>query len=107
MRNETLCAICYNLLNLENVKNTHEGVLRLVPATLLKILLHGCFSRFFKLCKWYQIAERITYRFLIGEKQKPIRSLNTDVRYVISTQSVNQLQYHVIMLNDLPYPKLK
>ena len=29
------------------VKNTHEGMLLLVSATLLKVtLLHGCFSRF-------------------------------------------------------------
>ena len=34
----------------------------LKPATLLKLtLLHGCFSRFFKLYKWYQIAQRTTY----------------------------------------------
>ena len=41
------CAIWYYLYNLKNVKNTHGWVLRLKPATLLKlILLHGCFSRF-------------------------------------------------------------
>ena len=46
------CAICYNLHNLKNVKNTHGGVLILVKcglksATLLKLtLLHECFSRF-------------------------------------------------------------
>ena len=28
--NETLCAICYRLYNLKNVKNTHGGVLPLV-----------------------------------------------------------------------------
>ena len=38
-------AICYHLYNLKNVKNTHGGVLLLV-----------------KLYKWYQIAQRITYR---------------------------------------------
>ena len=39
-----LCAIWYHLYNLENVKNTHEGVLLLVKlqATLLNVtLLHG------------------------------------------------------------------
>ena len=37
-------------------------VTELRPATLLKLtLLHGCFSRFLKLCKWYQIAQRIKY----------------------------------------------
>ena len=35
------------------------------PATLLKVtLLHVCFSRFFKLYKWYQIAQRITDRMV-------------------------------------------
>ena len=50
------------------MKNTNGGVLLLVkllttgfqPATLLKLtLLQGCFSRFFfKLYKWYQIAQK-------------------------------------------------
>ena len=41
------CAIWYHLYNLKDVKNTHGGVLSLVPATLLKsTLLHECFSRF-------------------------------------------------------------
>ena len=34
------CAIWYHLYNLENMKNTHGGVL------VLLTLLHGCFSRF-------------------------------------------------------------
>ena len=46
--------IWYNLYNLENGKNTHGGVLKVK-------LLHGCFSRFLKLYKWYHIVERITY----------------------------------------------
>ena len=41
----------------KNVKNTHGGVLLLV----LKVtLFHGCFH-VFKLYKWYQIAQNITY----------------------------------------------
>ena len=41
------CAIWYYLYNLKNVKNTYGWLLRLKPATLLKlILLHRCFSRF-------------------------------------------------------------
>ena len=41
------CAIWYHLYNFKSVKNTHGGVLLLVPVTLLKVtLLHGCFSRF-------------------------------------------------------------
>ena len=44
--------IWYHLYNLQNVKNTHGGVLLLVklqakPVTLLKVIfLYGCFSRF-------------------------------------------------------------
>ena len=31
-------------------------------ATLLKVTIrHGCFSRFFKLYKWHQIEQNITY----------------------------------------------
>ena len=38
------------------MKNTHGGV------TLLKVtLIHGCFFTFYKLFKWYQIAQCITY----------------------------------------------
>ena len=51
-----LCAIWYHLYNLKNLKNTDGGV---KPATLLKVtLLHRCFSRFFNLYKWYQIAQQ-------------------------------------------------
>ena len=46
-----LCAIRYLLYNLKNAKNTFGGVLvsvKLLSATLLKVLLlRGCFSRFF------------------------------------------------------------
>ena len=43
-----LCTIWYDLYNLENVKNTHGGVLLVVKlqAVLKVTLLHGCFSRF-------------------------------------------------------------
>ena len=37
------CAIWYHLYNLNNVKNTHGGVLILI---LKLTLFHGCFSRF-------------------------------------------------------------
>ena len=45
-------------------------------------LLHGCFPRFFKLYKWYQIAQRITYftkqkiQVFVVDTYK-IKSLNT------------------------------
>ena len=48
----------------KTVKNTHGGMLLLVkkPAVSLKVtLLRGCFY-VFKLCKWYQIAQNITYK---------------------------------------------
>ena len=65
---ELFCALWYHLYNLENVKNTHGGMLKVK-------LLHECFSRFFKLYKWYQIAQRISYdesavRFLVWVKNK-------------------------------------
>ena len=40
------CAILYHLYNLKNVKNTHGGML---------------IFTFFKLYKWYQIAQRTTF----------------------------------------------
>ena len=58
------CAIWYHLYNLYNVKNTHREALLLVvkPVTSLKVtLLHECWSTFFKLYKWYQITQSITY----------------------------------------------
>ena len=46
------CATWNHLYNLKNVKNTYGGVLNTPPLA---------FVTFFKLCKWYQIAQRITY----------------------------------------------
>ena len=49
---ETLCTIWYHLYNLKELQ----------LATLVKVaLLHGCFSRLFKLYKWHQIAQSIMY----------------------------------------------
>ena len=57
------CTIWYYLYNLKNMKKTHGGVLLLVkPATLLKSNTPPwLFFTFFKLRKWYQIAQSITY----------------------------------------------
>ena len=56
------CKIWYRLRNLKNVKNTHGGVLLVVELQVKKVtLLHMYFFRFFKLYKWYQIAQNITY----------------------------------------------
>ena len=61
------CAIWYHLQNLKNVKSTHGGVLILVKLqdkasnfTKINTALWAFFT-FFKLYKWYQIAQRITY----------------------------------------------
>ena len=55
-----LCPIWYNLPNLKNTKNTHGGAL-LKPATCnftkSNIPLR-VFVMFFKLRKWYQIAQK-------------------------------------------------
>ena len=61
------CAIWYHLYNLKNLKNTHWGVLILVKlqasaCNFNKINTPQCvFFAFFKLYKWHQIAQRITY----------------------------------------------
>ena len=64
-----LGAIWYHLYNLKNVKKTHGGVLLLVKLQALSRLLDftksnsppWVFFTLFKLYKWYQIAQRITY----------------------------------------------
>ena len=50
------CAIWYHLYNLKNVKNTHGGVLTLVKLQAKTWV----FFTFFKLYKWYQMAQRTT-----------------------------------------------
>ena len=42
---DTLCAICYHLYNLKNVKNTHGGVLLLVTMQAYN-LQHSCIDVF-------------------------------------------------------------
>ena len=53
------CAIWYHLYNLKNVKNTHGRVLFLVKLQAEHTSM-GVFI-FFKLCKWYQIVQHITF----------------------------------------------
>ena len=53
------CANWYHLYNLKNVENTHGGVLILVKFTKIDTP-PWVFLAFFKLYKWYQIAQRIT-----------------------------------------------
>ena len=57
-------AIRYHLCNLKNVGKTHGGVLLLVKLNFSKsnTPLWVLFT-FFKLYKWYQIAQNIAYVF--------------------------------------------
>ena len=92
------CAIWYHLYNLKNVKNTYGGVL-----ILLKLQASAynfpkintppwVFSTSFKLYKWYQIAQRITYvptnnlliRQGVAELKtiKPIRTRKRSIFYI-------------------------
>ena len=50
------CMIWYHLYNLKNAKKAHWGVLLLNKSDTPP----WAFFTFFELCKWYQIAERIT-----------------------------------------------
>ena len=60
-----LCVIWCNLYNLKNVKNTHGAM-----SLLVKLQAYFTKSnippwvlfKFFKLCKWYQIAQRIALK---------------------------------------------
>ena len=61
-----LCAIWYYLYKLKNVKNTHGGVLLLVKFTKSNTR-PWVFFRFFKLCKWHQIAQSIAIVFVSFE----------------------------------------
>ena len=60
------CTIWYHLYNFKNVNNTNEGVLILVKLqAFTKINTPPwVFFTFFKLYKWYQIAQRITNNIL-------------------------------------------
>ena len=56
-----LCAIWYHLFHLKDVKNTHEGVLLLTKFQPLRVSLRHVFCTFFKLYKWYQIAQSVSF----------------------------------------------
>ena len=68
------CVIWYHFYNLKNAKNTHGGVLLLVKlqAKNPNFTKSGTAPRvlftFFKLYKWYQITQRIT--FILGEEKR-------------------------------------
>ena len=60
-----LCAIWYHLYNLEKAKSTHGGVLLLEKFQVCNFDKSSTppwvFFTFFKLYKWYQIAQRIIF----------------------------------------------
>ena len=82
------CAIWYHLYNLKNVKKNHEGVLLLESNTPPWV-----FFTFFKLYKWHQIAENITYLDFV---------FFVNHRYVIIDITANQkLQFRLLPSNSL------
>ena len=66
------CTIWYHLYNFKNLKNTHGGVLILVKLQATAFTKNNTppwvLLTFFKLYKWYQIAQRIT--LLTSELQR-------------------------------------
>ena len=71
-------AIWYHLHNLKNVKSTHGGVLLLV-----KLQAKSVFFTFFKLYKWYRIAQNITF-YLGKSRKKSYMGNSSDKGYVES-----------------------
>ena len=70
------CVIWYHLYSL-NMNNTNGGNLKVT-------LLHGFFT-FFKLYKWYQIAQRITCSFRASGKIVPAKSqLSSPTEYLLA-----------------------
>ena len=70
-----LCAIWYNLYNLKNVKNTHGWGLLLVKlqaeaSSYKSINSSSKLIRFFKLYKWYQTAQSLSFNNEVYEDQK-------------------------------------
>ena len=68
LKHVTLCVIWHHLYNLKNMRNTYGGVLHLVK---LKAEASNftesntppwVFVMFFKLYKWYQMAQGISYK---------------------------------------------
>ena len=71
-------AIWYHLHNLKNVKITHVGLLLLV-----KLQAKSVFFTFFKLYKWYRIAQNITF-YLGKSRKKSYMGNSSDKGYVES-----------------------
>ena len=67
-----LCVIFYHVYNLKNMKNTHGEVFFLVKVQYSAFNFNKNSTRlwvyftFFKLCKWYQIAQSFSYALQSG-----------------------------------------
>ena len=102
------CAISYHLYNLKNVKNTHGGVFLLVKACNFtkSSIPPWVFFTLFKLYKWYQIAQNITYgisdsAFLSAYMHRISRHsiiyanlVNIYIQYVLNSSKYNQKLPH-------------
>ena len=79
-----VAAIWYHFYNVNNVKNTFEGVLLLVnlqvkgTKKLYKWYQIVQLYRFLKFYKWYQITQNITYCLLRGAMIWSLRFLNNN-----------------------------
>ena len=83
-------AIWYHLYNFKKVKNTHGGMLILVnlqaePCNFTKINTPPwVFFTFFKLYKWYQIAQRTTFMLLlISLYSRPIPNVSVPITPIL------------------------
>ena len=71
------CAIWYHLHNFKNVRNSHGGVQAKMHSSM------ECFSQFFKLGKWYQIAQRITIVYGDNDTKRTFRTSMSTLDIVI------------------------
>ena len=75
------CTIWYLWRNLKNMKNVYEGLL-LFSCNFTKISTPLWeFFTFFKLYKWYQIAQRDTYSEAVTSVVSHLYFLNENYRY--------------------------
>ena len=100
------CTIWCHLNNLKKREKypwrsaNFSKVAGLKPATLLNLtLLHGCFSRFFKLYKWYQIVQRITNEKIYVRSYTIIIFIPLPFEYINSKSLLNSLQKVVLSFN--------
>ena len=86
------CLTWYHLCNIKNVKNTHGGVFSKVAGLACNFtksnILPWVFFTFFKLCKWYQIAQHITY----NARRKLVFFIVTSISLAVNPVSIYQLK---------------